>query len=211
MASTIIHMAITGRLLQTTAFRDPDRLMLGSILPDASLAGRNTGHMKIHVGGGDARTLDLDGFRARFGDLMLRDDLYLGYYLHLVEDVLHRRFMYADHGFDPRVPGYVERLHRDYGVTNAHVIEAYGLREDMVKPVDLTGQRILELGGFDIPGLIQTLHGYFRPVPETDALLFTEQMADELICKAVALCETEVAALRRGGIPLSALDWVWGG
>ena len=185
--------------------------MLGSILPDASLAGRNTGHMKIHVGGGGARTLDLDGFRARFGDLMLMDDLYLGYYLHLVEDVLHRRFMYADHGFDPRVPGYVERLHRDYGVTNAHVIEAYGLREDMVKPVDLTGQRILELGGFDIPGLIRALHSYFRPVPETDALLFTEQMADELICEAVALCEAEVAALRRGGVPLSALDWVWGG
>ena len=72
MASTVIHMAITSRLLRTTEFRDPDRLMLGSVLPDASLAGRNTGHMKIRVGGGDARTLDLDGFRARFGDLMIK-------------------------------------------------------------------------------------------------------------------------------------------
>ena len=72
MASTVIHMAITSKLLETTEFRDADRLMLGSILPDASLAGRNTGHMKIRVGGGDARTLDLDGFRARFGDLMIK-------------------------------------------------------------------------------------------------------------------------------------------
>ena len=72
MASTVIHMAITSRLLRTTAFHDPDRLMLGSVLPDAYLAGRNTGHMKIRVGGGDARTLDLDGFRARFGDLMIK-------------------------------------------------------------------------------------------------------------------------------------------
>ena len=149
--------------------------------------------------------------RRGFDSPHLMDDLYLGYYLHLVEDVLHRRFMYTDHGFDPRVPGYVERLHRDYAVTNAHVIEAYGLREDMVKPVDLTGQRILELGGFDVPGLIRALHGYFQPVPETEALLFTERMADELIRESAALCEAELAALRGGGVPLSALDWVWGG
>ena len=149
--------------------------------------------------------------RRGFDSPHLMDDLYLGYYLHLVEDVLHRRFMYTDHGFDPRVPGYVERLHRDYAVTNAHVIEAYGLREDMVKPVDLTGQRILELGGFDIPGLIRALHGYFQPVPETEAFIFTEQMADELIRESASLCEAELAALRGGGVPLSALDWVWGG
>ena len=60
-------------------------------------------------------------------------------------------------------------------------------------------------------GWVYTALVYFQPVPETEAFIFTEQMADELIRESASLCEAELAALRGGGVPLSALDWVWGG
>lgn len=37
---------------------------------------------------GTKKTYDLTAFRSRFGRKVMTDDLYLGYYLHLVQDLL---------------------------------------------------------------------------------------------------------------------------
>ena len=52
---------------------------------------------------------------------MKKDDLYLGYYLHLIQDMLYRRVMYGEHGWNSSVPGNVEKLHRDYEILNEYV------------------------------------------------------------------------------------------
>ena len=41
--------------------------------------------MKVNVQDGTKKTYDFDRYREMFGERMLKDDLYLGYYLHLVQ------------------------------------------------------------------------------------------------------------------------------
>lgn len=88
MASSIIHYAIACELIKRRHFKSPDRLKLGSILADAGYNGNS--HMKIAVAGGHKKTYDLDGYRNTYGESMKQDDLYLGYYLHLIQDIIYR-------------------------------------------------------------------------------------------------------------------------
>lgn len=207
MASSIIHLAVTKELTNTVPFRDTGRLFLGCVLPDGA-ADRNRGHFKKGLCGNTKKTYDLNTFRERFMDLMLSDDLYLGYYMHLAQDILFRRFMYAEHGWNPRLPGYVERLHRDYAVTNAYVSRRHGLTSDMVRPLD-PGPELTRLGEFNIPWFVETVRGYFVPVEEAECFFFTTDLAEEYIGRSVELCLRELENLKNGGPLLDSGDWAW--
>ena len=115
MASRIIHLAITEILAGKYTFKDINRLKIGVTLPDASAPGQNTerSHLKIQICGLTKKTYDLTRYRKEFGKRMKEDDLYLGYYLHLVQDILFRYFMYEMHRWDSKAPGNVARLHND--------------------------------------------------------------------------------------------------
>ncbi|MBQ7925133.1 MAG: hypothetical protein IJ335_02450, partial [Lachnospiraceae bacterium] len=91
MASSIVHLAITNELIKRYSFRDVHRLKYGSVIVDAGYNGNS--HLKINVFDGQKKTYDFDSFRQMFGEKMREDDFYLGYYLHLVQDVLYRRFV----------------------------------------------------------------------------------------------------------------------
>lgn len=52
---------------------------------------------------------------------MKTDDLYLGYYLHLVQDICYRHFVYDKYKWNPMIPGNVEKLHKDYSIINIYV------------------------------------------------------------------------------------------
>ncbi len=207
MASSIIHLAVTKELTKEVPFRDTGRLFLGCVLPDGA-ADRNRGHLKKGLCGNAKKTYDVNAFRARFMDLMRFDDLYLGYYLHLAQDILFRRFMYLEHGWNPRLPGYVERLHRDYAVTNASVSRRHGLHADMVRPLD-PGPELTELGEFDIPRFVETVRGYFLPVEETECFFFTTDLAEAYIGRAVELCLAELESLKNGGPLMDSAAWAW--
>ena len=47
---------------------------------------------------------------------MKQDDLYLGYYLHLVQDLYYRNYLYVENHWNSAIPGNVEKLHHDYCV-----------------------------------------------------------------------------------------------
>ena len=94
MASGIVHLAITKKVCEQYKCKDRNRLNFGSVLPDFA-ADRQAAHMRAVVWGRNKRGYDLNRFRAEFGPKLLRDDLYLGYYLHLVQDVCHRQIMYT--------------------------------------------------------------------------------------------------------------------
>jgi len=116
MASSIVHLAITNELAKRIAFTDTNRLKFGAIVVDAGVGGNQNGrsHLKVVVLGGEKKTYDLDRFRTLFGKRMLSDDLYMGYYLHLVQDSLYRKYVYGRYHWNPMIPGNVERLHKDY-------------------------------------------------------------------------------------------------
>lgn len=186
MASVIIHYAIACELIKRKRFKDPDRLKLGSVLADAGYQGNS--HLKMSVAGGHKKTYDLDGFRSRYGELMRQDDLYLGYYLHLVQDLLFRHFIYDKYHWNPLIPGNVERLHRDYAMGNAYVVRKYGLENKLVLPADFGNESVNRICSFDLDKLVREMDAGFASEEAGDIFFFTEDMADTFIEEATDYC-----------------------
>lgn len=190
MASSIIHYAITCELIKRRQFNNPDRLKLGSILVDSGYNGNS--HMKISVAGGHKNTYDLDGYKSIYGELMKQDDLYLGYYLHLIQDILYRYLVYDKYHWNPLIPGNVEKLHRDYAIGNFYVVQKYNLKNEVTIPADFDKEPINQVCSFDLEGLVQNMNSYFEPSEEDDIFFFTKEMADEYIAEAVGYCIQEL-------------------
>ena len=211
MASGIVHMAIASELAGKVSFSDMNRLKLGEVLPDFSTVGNIMGnsHLKIKVMDGKKSSYDFDRFRVLFGERMLKDDLYLGYYLHLVQDILYRHYVYDRHGWNPTIPGNVERLHNDYRIVNWYVISKYGLKNDLVIPEDFGREELNQICSIDTQGMMEDMKRFFQPVEEEPIFFFTKEMTDEFIAEAVVFCEKEVEKLRRGepGIDMTEYGW----
>ena len=135
MASRILHLAAAKLILDEHPAADEKRFRLGSILPDAGE--RVSAHFRVRIDGGTKTMMALGGFRARFADKM-DDPLYLGYYLHLVQDIVFRKVFYLDHGWKVDSPQKVERLYDDYRILNTWAIEKFALREDLTAPEDFS-------------------------------------------------------------------------
>ncbi len=109
---------------------------------------------------------------------MKADDLYLGYYLHLIQDLLYRHFMYDRYHWNPKPDGNIERLHDDYKQINAYVISKYGLHSDIHVPNGFASEKINELADFEPDRFIQELYSYHisiiyqRSSPSTTSLSF---------------------------------------
>lgn len=207
MASSIIHYAITCELIKKRKFSNPDRLKLGAILVDAGFNGNS--HMKIPVAGGHKKTYDFDGYRKMFGELIKSDDLYLGYYLHLVQDTIHRHFVYDKYHWNPTIPGNAEKLHKDYAIENYYVIQKYDLKNEIVFPSDFEKEPINQLCSFDLEGLAKSMSAYFLPVEEDDIFFFTKEMTDEYISEAIDFCLQEIDNIERGEAQIDGYANAW--
>ena len=207
MASSMIHLAIVQGMRKEVSFRDINCLFLGVILPDGAVAGNS--HLKKKICENTRYTYDLEFFRDRYGKYMEKDDLYLGYYLHLIQDMLYRRFMYGEHGWNSSVPGNVEKLHRDYEILNEYVSKKYGLSQEMIQELDLTKEPLAQLAEFDVKGLIKEVRGEFVQRKEEKLSILTRQMADEYIVRATEFCVEELKALSKGKSGLDSTVWSW--
>ncbi len=208
MASSIIHLAIASELTKRHIFKDTDRLKLGSILPDAS-DDRNKSHLRVLMAEKNMTAYDPNRFRELFGELILSDDLYLGYYLHLVQDILYRHFVYDEYHWDPQIPGNVERLHRDYRISNYHVISKYQLEKRLLIPDDLHEEPLFRMANFNAENQIRFVLECFEPVDFDDVFFFTAEMADEFIGRAAAFCLKEIETLEQGGQGMDAYEFGW--
>lgn len=201
MASRIMHLAIIENLKSQIYIKDINRLRFGSILPDAYNVSFSTegSHLKIDTCNGTMKTYDLNYYRNIFGKKMQTDDLYLGYYLHLIQDMAFRHFVYDKHKWNPMIPGNVEKLHNDYRLINTYVIEEYKLKQDIFIPEDIERESINKLYQFDILQLLKDLNNDFIPYDKGDIFFFKEEMADFFINEATEICKREVDAIFYGG------------
>jgi len=131
MASSIMHMAVTKIIADKLSLGNLERLMLGAVLPDACAEGgmKINSHLDIlfcsttrktydlAASSGDygikdvdniKKTYDLTAFREKFAEKINTDNLYLGYYLHLVQDLVYRNFVYHEHHWNPHISGNVK-------------------------------------------------------------------------------------------------------
>ena len=76
---------------------------------------------------------------------MKQDDLYLGYYLHLVQDLYYRNYLYVENHWNSAIPGNVEKLHHGYCVLNGRISQRYGLSKDKISALDITTERFANL------------------------------------------------------------------
>ena len=207
MASLIMHLAVTCELAKRYDFTDLDRLKFGAILPDAGKG--KAGHIHTFIWGRNKKSYDFDLFRDRFGELMKTDDLYLGYYLHLVQDICYRHFVYDKYKWNPMTPGNVERLHKDYSIINYYVAKKYNLKNDIVTPDSFDNEPINSICTLDVNWLMESVSEFFKKVDDEDIFFFTREMADEYIAEAVELCAKELDALRNGGELIDGYDNAW--
>lgn len=196
MASRIIHLAITDCISKSYRYKDKNRLELGSILPDAVTSGNS--HLKISIANGTKKTYDLTGYRSKFFSKMIEDDLYLGYYLHLVQDLFFRSFVYNRYHWNPLPLGNVERLHNDYALINQYVIQKYTLSDTITIPAAFDAEPLNELGIFTIHQFITDMKTDFQSHPTGTTFFFTREMADEFITYASEKCEQEINLLHNG-------------
>ncbi len=211
MASSIVHLAITNELSKRLSFKDLNRLKFGAIVVDAGVGGNEFGnaHLKVNVLDDKKKTYDFDKFRELFGERMLSDDLYLGYYLHLVQDALYREYVYDRYHWNPTIPGNVERLHKDYQIVNQYIINKYELKNDLAVPEGFDEEALKQISAFDTSRLMNNLKAYFAPVEEEEIFFFTKEMSDEFIEEAVDFCVREVEKIRRGEPGIDMFEYAW--
>ncbi len=212
MAQRTIHWLFGELLLREYPVRDRKRFLLGSILPDAY-----RGHEERKLAHFTDRStpglmyFDFDAFRLRFGGLMAADDLYLGYYLHLVEDNFYRVFFRerVGVGIDGMAPETVTLLHRDYTLLNAYIVERYEIRNEAERPADFESEPINEIAHFDLDRFLADFAGDFTRRAEGETRYLTESMLDEFLARYLPQSLRELRTVRAGGRGLTARDMAW--
>lgn len=206
MASRMMHLAAAVQLLPLLPEgMDVPRFLSGSIMVDSAPQERQASHFLTQVNG--RKTYDIARFRAQYGHLLLTDALVLGYYLHLLQDLVFRDHMYHVLRFNPRKPGYLAGLHNDYRRLNLLLAERYGLTADF--PITPDAGPLSEIAEFDMAGLPDALAEDFALPGAAEAFFLTEELAVSYIDRAVGKCRDELHALTHG-LPLTdPMDWTW--
>lgn len=207
MASRIVHLAISKEIANQYEVSDMNRFLFGSIMPDAVVSGNS--HRKVVVSNGRQKTYDLSGYRKNFSDRMKIDDLYLGFYLHLVQDMVFRQLVYKKYCWNPKIEGNVVRLHNDYALSNAYVIQKYHLCDNVMLPGGVEMEPLLRNMEYDLQGFLEGVHSDFVNVPCGYVFFFTKEMTDEYIGLAVKECLAEIAAVKAGKSCMNEYELAW--
>lgn len=210
MASRLLHLAVAEELMKRFLVKDTNRFRLGCILPDAysPAFSKSDCHFKIFVCGKRKKTYDLDGYLSKFVDQM-EDELYLGYYLHLVQDLVFREIIYDKYKWNPQIPGNVERLYNDYRFINAYTIKRYGLKNDIKSIPKLECEKICAMYSFDIESFLNDLALDYNDKSEGKPFFFTTEMADEFVGVATENCIKELKELKEGKHYVDAYGRAW--
>ena len=211
MASRIIHLAVAKEIMKSEAIADSGRFLLGSIIPDAKVdsALRAAPHYQTVLPSG-LITYELGRFRREYGNKMATDELYLAYYLHLIQDMVYRRYMYALPHWDARMPENIVKLHSDYRKINRYIIESRALVNSIALPGDFCLEEIVRRFDFDMERFMSELQGDFEKVQEGNYHFFNPQMADEYITLATDACLRELDAMRKGQPLCDEYAMAWG-
>jgi len=210
MASRILHLAVLEELMKQVPVKDRNRFRLGCVLPDAynPTAPKSDSHLKVFVCGKSKKTYDLDRFLSMFKNEMKEDDLYKGYYLHLIQDLVFRGLVYDKYKWNPVIPGNVERLHNDFHLTNSYVIKKYGVK--YIQPIDnLRNEKLYSLYPFEAEAFLLDMAQDFQDAGEGETFFFTQEMADEFVINAAENCIRELQALRQGRHYVDAYERAW--
>lgn len=211
MASRILHLAVAQKIIEQVHIKDINCFKIGVLLPDAYGVdmSKADSHFKILLCGGSKKTYDLSEFKIKFDKEIKNNEMYLGYYLHLIQDMIFRRLVYKDYMWNPLIPGNVEKLHNDYQLINQYVKEKYKLNNDIKIEENLCKERIFTIYPFDVDTMVKDLQSDFIDEYTGEIFFFTKAMANEFINKATDTCVNEINALKDGKTTIDEYSYAW--
>lgn len=207
MASIIIHMAVTVNVLDLCGIETCRKEYLaGTILPDYVFEENH--HYKDLMG--ERKFFNLARFRAEHKD-KLADPVYIGYYLHLVQDMIFRDFMYNTHGFSPAQRENVLKLYGDYQRLNGHLARKYSIPVELLKNIDIIPSDRYPDFTLNKAELIEETQKYhnINICPEGEYSFFTPEMADEYVRRASIACIHELSALKGETEHINEFEYSW--
>ena len=213
MAQRTIHYLL-GEELIALGVRDAARFRVGNLLPDAieDLAFRNLTHYQEEttIGGALRRFSDFERFRREFAPLVETDGLYLGYYMHLVEDVCYRIFWNRVR-FAPRdmTRADVAVLHNDYHLLNRYIVRRYGIRDELVMPGDFAREAVNRIYPFLLREFLDEMRGDFTEDPRGTTHYLTEALLEEFLAEARETCREALRRILAGEKPLDPRELSW--
>ena len=208
MAQRTIHYLFGEMISRHVPLADKKQFLLGSILPDAiETQNRNTSHFKVKTD--THKYFDFEAFRNQYPDQILQDDLYLGYYMHLVEDAFYREFFYNGNCSMPRIREEVPLLHQDYHILNSYIVQKYQLQNILGPAIPLKDTPLLDLTAFFVDEFLTELSHDFTEQIQGNTTFLTEPLLDQFIERFLPLAIEEAKSTRNGASILKVTDFAW--
>lgn len=214
MASRILHLSVGCELEKAIEIKDINRFRIGTILPDAmvtkSKMDYNT-HFAKFTDAKEKKVMDFEEFFKGYESEITTDELYLGYYFHLIEDDIFRNMLYYDldliryRGDE----GFLEQLYKDYGVVGAELIEKYGLEDNLFPPENFENEKILRIAPFEITEFLNEMKNDFSVRKKDEPVYFTRKHSEVYIKRCSEVLIKEYDAIKNGRHTAFAKDYYW--
>lgn len=212
MAQRTIHILFGTLLLDKINIVNKDRFLIGSILPDAYVnpADRKVVHFIKYLANENCLYFDFKDFFGRYCNDIMDDDLYLGYYAHLVEDAFYRYFLYYEKGLMEKLKNYkLDVLHSDYHILNSYITRKYKLPSRLELPKSFENELLNEIAEFDIKQIADDYEKDIAELYDENTMLLTEDMLEEFVVKYIGVLVEELRSVRWGQSKLNVLDYCW--
>ena len=208
MAQRIVHYLFGELICNSLEGINRERFLTGSILPDAvDNFQKETSHFKTRT---DTHVcFDFEKFGYMFSELVHGDELYLGYYIHLVEDAFFRAFIYGNRFAMPTTREEVSLLHNDYRILNSYIVRKYSLRNCLTGDICLDGEPLGKIASFRLKEYIDDMARDFTEEYIGRTHFLTESMLDDFVETYVPLAVDQIIHLKKGKPVFNAADYAW--
>ena len=212
MASRIIHLSIANVVAKKVKIKDCERFFIGQMLPD--VVDRNNVHhdeiyvkthfKKYNLG---VKYYDFSDFYKLYKEKILEDDLYLGYYLHIIEDAVFRKYIYIDLNLlvKKKDLNFTDTLYNDYRIIGNFLIKKYNLK---YRFEDFLDNGINNIYKFDLDIFKKEFKEDFIKEGNGKCVYIDINDIEKFIELVSNMCINEISSIRKNGkSTLNALDY----
>ena len=213
MASRIMHLAMGTLLCRKLKINDRDRFLVGMLLPDAVVTGdkKAAGTHFDRMTDGSHKVMDFSQFYSEFEERIQSDELYLGYYLHLIQDCIFRKYIYYGLGL-LELRGredFLPQLYRDYHSVNGYLAKKYNISSLPKPPEGLDREEINRIYPFEITDFLLDMAGDLGDEYSGNEKFFSAENAEEVIERCADVCVAEMNALKGGEHFTFPEEYIW--
>jgi len=207
MASLIMHLCVAKALINENKIEkgSENEFLLGTLIPDFALV--PNAHYRTSENG--KSFFDITRFRKKYINKIKIEPLYLGYYLHLVQDVIFRDMMYNKYSWNPKNKGNISLLYGDYRRLNVYLSEKYLIDIAMIKDLDPYARSAAGEFIYEHFYLKDCLATDLTVKEEGDYFFLTPEISEEFLDRAKELCIYELNALECGNGYIDEKSYGW--